>query len=65
MSETGKRLIESAQQALAFAKDQESPETCRVHIPGESVDLKDVLDQLPAARRTRIVARAEALVAKT
>ena len=36
MSEAGKRLIESAQQALAFAEDRAEPQTYRVHIPEEA-----------------------------
>ncbi|WP_165741781.1 helix-turn-helix domain-containing protein [Candidatus Thiosymbion oneisti] len=35
MSEAGKRLIESAEQALAFAEGQAEPKDYRIHIPGE------------------------------
>ncbi len=41
MSEVGKRLIESAEQALAFAEGRAAPETYRVHIP-EEIDVRHI-----------------------
>ena len=35
MSDAGKRLIESAEQALAFAEGRAQPKAYRVHIPEE------------------------------
>ena len=41
MSEFGKRLIESAEEALAFAKNEAGPKKYRVHIP-EEIDVKRI-----------------------
>ena len=41
MTEAGKRLIESAEQALAFAEGREGPEGYRVHIP-EGIDVRRI-----------------------
>lgn len=45
MSEAGKRLIESAQQALDFATGTARPETYRVHIPAD-IDAKKIRESL-------------------
>lgn len=39
MSKFGKRLIESAEQAVAFAKGEADLKDYRVHIPNEKMDL--------------------------
>ncbi len=44
MSNAGKRLIESAEQALAFAEGSAEPETYRVHIP-EVIDVRRIRAQ--------------------
>ena len=44
MSETGKRLIESAEQALAFAEGRKGPQGYRVHIP-EGIDVRRIRGQ--------------------
>jgi putative transcriptional regulator len=41
MSEAGKRLIESAGQALDFARGEADVDTYRVHIP-EEIDVKSI-----------------------
>ena len=41
MTHAGKRLIESAEQALAFAKGQTNAKEYRVHIP-EEIDVKKI-----------------------
>ena len=41
MSRAGKRLIESAEQALAFAKGEAKEADYRVHSP-EAIDVKNV-----------------------
>ncbi len=41
MTKAGKRLIESAEQALAFAKGEADTEDYRVHIP-EAIDVKHI-----------------------
>ncbi len=41
MSEVGKRLIESAEQALAFAEGRAEDEGYRVHIP-EEIDVRRI-----------------------
>lgn len=45
MSDAGKRLIESAQQALDFAKGTANIEEYRVHIP-EEIDVKKIRKSL-------------------
>lgn len=45
MSKAGKRLIESAEQALAFAKGTSSQAGYRVHIPTE-IDVKRIREDL-------------------
>jgi putative transcriptional regulator len=45
MSDAGKRLIESAQQALDFAKGNTATEDYRVHIPDE-IDVKQIREEL-------------------
>lgn len=45
MSEFGKRLIESAEQALAFANNEADPSNYRVHIPYE-IDVKRIRTNL-------------------
>lgn len=44
MSEAGKRLIESAEQALAFAEGRKGPQGYRVHIP-EGIDVRRIRGQ--------------------
>ena len=44
MSEAGKRLIESAEQALAFAEGRKGPQGYRVHIP-EGIDVRRIREQ--------------------
>lgn len=44
MSEAGKRLIESAEQALAFVEGRAEPEAYRVHIP-EEIDVRRIREQ--------------------
>ncbi len=44
MSEAGKRLIESAEQALAFAEGRADPKTYRVHIP-EEIDVRHIRER--------------------
>lgn len=44
MSEAGKRLIESAEQALAFAEGREGPAGYRVHIP-DGIDVRRIREQ--------------------
>jgi putative transcriptional regulator len=46
MSEAGKRLIESAEQALAFAfaEGREGPQGYHVHIP-EGIDVRRIREQ--------------------
>jgi len=44
MSEAGKRLIESAEQALAFAEGRADPKAYRVHIP-EEIDVRRIREQ--------------------
>lgn len=44
MSEAGKRLIESAEQALAFAEGRATQEDYRVHIPKE-IDVRHIREQ--------------------
>lgn len=41
MSEARKRLIESAQQAHAFAEDRAEPQAYHVHIPEEAAEKTD------------------------
>lgn len=50
MSEAGKRLIESAQQALDFAKGTANPEQYRVHIPQE-IDVRHIRESLGMSQR--------------
>ena len=45
MSDAGKRLVESAQQALDFAKGDAPTEGYRVHIPDE-IDVKKIREEL-------------------
>jgi len=45
MSEAGKRLIESAQQALDFARGVANTEEYRIHIPAE-IDVKQIRESL-------------------
>ena len=45
MSDAGKHLIESAQQALDFAKGNATAEDYRVHIPDE-IDVKKIREEL-------------------
>jgi len=44
MSEAGKRLIESAEQALAFVEGLSAPENYRVHIPKE-IDVRHIREK--------------------
>jgi putative transcriptional regulator len=44
MTEAGKRLIESAEQALAFAEGREGPQGYHVHIP-EGIDVRRIREQ--------------------
>lgn len=44
MSEAGKRLIESAEQALTFAEGRAEPEDYRIHIP-EEIDIRYIRGQ--------------------
>jgi putative transcriptional regulator len=44
MSEAGKRLIESAEQALAFAEGRKGQQGYRVHIP-EGIDVRRIRGQ--------------------
>jgi putative transcriptional regulator len=44
MSDAGKRLIESAEQALAFAEGRAQPKAYRVHIP-EEIDVRRIREQ--------------------
>ncbi len=45
MSKAGKRLIESAQQALDFAKGKADTKTYQIHIP-EEIDVKRIREEL-------------------
>jgi putative transcriptional regulator len=45
MSELGKRLIKSAEEALAFAEGKAEPKKYRVHIPDE-IDVKRIRKNL-------------------
>jgi putative transcriptional regulator len=45
MSDAGKRLIESAQQALDFAKGNAAADNYRVHIPNE-INVKKIREEL-------------------
>src|SRR5687768_5852149 len=45
MSKAGKRLIESAQQALDFARGTANPDQYRVHIPQE-IDVKQIRESM-------------------
>lgn len=50
MSEFGKRLIESAEQAVAFARDEADPKKYRVHIPDE-IDVKRIRTKLGMSQK--------------
>jgi putative transcriptional regulator len=45
MTDTGKRLIESAKQALDFARGTANAEEYRVHIPAE-IDVRNIRESL-------------------
>jgi putative transcriptional regulator len=45
MSKAGKRLIESAEQALAFAEGKADAKAYRVHIP-EEIDVKKIREDM-------------------
>ncbi len=45
MSEAGKRLIESVQQAIEFAQGTANPEEYRIHIP-EEINVKKIRESM-------------------